>query len=376
MEKDSNKEVVTFGLASFFNDMGSDMVAPIWPLFVTTILGANMAVLGFLDGLGVALVSVSNAVSGWLSDKLGKRKIFIYLGYLMSGLARVGYYLSPTWHYLIPFKAVDRVGKIRGAPRDALISEITSKKNRGRAFGLLRSLDSLGAVIGAIIAYLIINYVSIRNILLIAAVPSVISAVIIFLIIKERRTKKLYKPITRIKLNKNLKLFFVISAFFAFSTLSYSFLLVFAKNAGYSNENVILLYFVFNIVYSLFSYQFGKLADWKGRKIVVVLSMLIYTIMCAGFILTSAPVWVLIFFVLFGLFNAGFDPVKRTFVTDLAPKEAKASVVGLYQMIIGLIALPSGLFMGFLWEINNLYPFILAGSLSLVSIVLMGLIKE
>lgn len=374
--KKSKKEVLTFGFASFFNDLGSDMVAPVWPLFVTSILGANMAVLGLLDGLGVALVSISNAVSGWLSDKIGRRKIFIYIGYLLSGLSRIGYYLSPSWHYLIPFKAVDRVGKIRGAPRDALISEISEKKKRGEAFGLLRSMDSLGALVGTIITYIIISTVSVRNILLIAAIPSTISALIIFLIVKERRTKKLHTPIRLIRLDHNLKVFFLISGLLAFSTLSYSFLLVYAKESGYSDGNVILLYLVFNLIYTIFSYHFGKLADKKGRKFVIIISMILYTLMCAGFVINNSPLWILLLFVLFGLFNASFDPVKRAFVTDLAPKNAKASVVGLYQMLTGLIALPSGFLMGLLWEFNPLYPFATAGLLTSTSIFLMGFIKE
>lgn len=369
--KNNKKELWSFGFASFFNDLGSDLIAPIWPLFITTILGANMIVLGFLDGFGIAIVSISNALSGWLSDKIGKRKLFIYLGYLLSGLARVGYYISPTWHYLIPFKAIDRVGKIRGAPRDAFVSEITEKKNRGKWFGLLRSMDALGAVFGTIVAYVLITFVSVRNILLIAAVPSTISALIIFLTIKEKKVKQLHTPIKKIKLDKNLKKFFIISIIFSFATLSYSFLLVFAKQFGFSDSNVILLYFLFNIVYSLFAYQFGKLADKKGRKFVVVLSMIIYSIMTIGFVFANNSFVIVLLFLLFGLFNAAFDPVKRTFVTDLAPKNAKASVIGIYQMVTGLIALPSGLVMGYLWELDSILPFITAGILTIISLFLM-----
>jgi MFS family permease len=375
-EKKSNVEILTFGLASFFNDLGSDMIAPIWPLFVTTILGANMILLGFIDGLGIALVSISNAVSGLLSDKIGNRKIFIWVGYFLSGIARLGYFISPSWHYLIPFKSIDRVGKIRGAPRDALISEITTKKTRGKAFGLLRSLDSFGAVIGTLITYLIISKFGIRNILLFAAFPSFISSILIFLIIKERKIKKLHIPIKNIKLNKNLKLFFLISALFSFVTFSYSFLLIFAKNQGFSDSNIILLYFVFNIIYSIFSFQFGKLSDKFGRKIIVILSFIIYTIMCLSFTLVTSHFGVLLLFILFGFFNASWDPVKRTFVSELSPKNSKASVIGLYQMITGLLALPSGLIMGYLWEINYKIPFLIAGLTSLILIFLMKLIKE
>ena len=123
---EDRKTLRTFALASFFNDMGSDMIYPIWPLFLTTVLKANMAALGFIDGLGDALVSISQAVSGYLSDRWRKRKVFIWIGYACGGLSRLGYSISALWQHIIPFRVLDRAGKMRGAPRDAMIADLST----------------------------------------------------------------------------------------------------------------------------------------------------------------------------------------------------------------------------------------------------------
>jgi len=130
-QRETKKTIRTFALASFLNDLGSDMIHPIWPLFVTTFLGANMAVLGFIDGLGEAMVSISQAASGYISDRIRKRKVFIWTGYLFGAVSRIGYALSMIWQHLIPFRMIDRTGKIRSIPRDAIVADISTQENRG-----------------------------------------------------------------------------------------------------------------------------------------------------------------------------------------------------------------------------------------------------
>lgn len=187
-QKETRKTVRTFALASFLNDLGSDMIYPIWPLFVTAVLGANMAVLGFIDGLGEAIVSISQGASGYISDKTRKRKVFVWLGYLFGSLSRVGYALSTVWQHLILFRILDRTGKIRGAPRDAIIADISIKENRGKNFGLLRAMDHLGAVCGVVICILFFELLGYRNLFLLAAIPSAIGALLIYSLIKEKKT--------------------------------------------------------------------------------------------------------------------------------------------------------------------------------------------
>ena len=147
-EGKGNRILTVFALASFLNDYGSDAICPIWPKFVLLFTGANMAILGLVDGLGDAIVSISQALSGYVSDRVGKRKVFIWTGYLLGGSSRIGYAFSAAWQHVIPFRILDRFGKIRGAPRDAMIADISTQKNRGRNFGLLRAMDNLGAVCG------------------------------------------------------------------------------------------------------------------------------------------------------------------------------------------------------------------------------------
>jgi len=162
MNRGSKKKVRIFGIASFLNDMGSDMIYPVWPLFVRS-LGANMSVLGFLDGLGDALVSISQAISGYISDKIQKRKIFVWLGYLMGAISRIGYALSKNWTHLIPFRILDRAGKIRSAPRDAIIADLSTDQDRGENFGFLRTMDNLGAVVGILLCILLVNFLGFKN---------------------------------------------------------------------------------------------------------------------------------------------------------------------------------------------------------------------
>lgn len=177
MKKNNSKKTLrTFALASFLNDLGSDMIYPVWPLFVTAVLGGNMAGLGFLDGMGEALVSLSQAASGYLSDKTKKRKVFIWLGYLFGALSRIGYAFAAAWQHLVPFRFLDRAGKIRSAPRDAIIADISTEQTRGGNFGLLRAMDNLGAVCGIIVCILLFKTLGYRNLFLLAAIPSICGA--------------------------------------------------------------------------------------------------------------------------------------------------------------------------------------------------------
>ncbi|MCU0643928.1 MAG: MFS transporter [bacterium] len=212
MNRNENRKTIrTFAIASFLNDLGSDIIYPIWPLFVTSVLHANMAVLGFIDGLGDAIVSISQAASGYFSDKIRKRKIFIWSGYCFGSISRIGYALSTVWQHLIPFRILDRAGKIRSAPRDAIIADISTKENRGRNFGLLRTMDNLGAVAGILICIFFVELLGYRTLFMLAAIPSAIGAALIFFIIKERKAEqlKIFKGLSFKDLDKNFLLFLV-----------------------------------------------------------------------------------------------------------------------------------------------------------------------
>ena len=192
--KSKDNSIKIFALASFLHDMGSDIVFSVWPVFVTQVLGANMSILGLIDGVGDALVSISQAVSGYLSDRWGKRKIFVWVGYLFGGVARIGYALSPSWQWLIPFRMLDRSGKIRGSPRDAIVSDLSTNADRGRNFGLLRAMDNLGAVFGILISLFFLKYLGYTKLFLFAAIPSFIAVVMLILFTKEAgQEKRIFK---------------------------------------------------------------------------------------------------------------------------------------------------------------------------------------
>ncbi|MBF0522982.1 MAG: MFS transporter [Candidatus Omnitrophica bacterium] len=377
--KDKQKTIRTFALASFLNDFGSDMIYPVWPLFVTTVLGANMAVLGFLDGLGEALVSISQAISGYASDKLRKRKIFVWTGYLCGALSRIGYAFSTAWPHLIPFRVLDRAGKMRGAPRDAILADVSSDEDRGRNFGLVRSMDNLGAVFGIVTCILFIKFLGYRTLFLIAAVPSVISSILIFTSVKEGQSsdKKIFKGLAFKDLNRDFKLFLALSAVFAFGSFSYSFLLIYAKGVGFSAVFLPVLYLIFTVVAAVFSLPFGKLSDRIGRKQVMMLSFLFWAFVCAASILFHNKIAVVAMFILFGLHKAAIEPVQKTFVSELAPAEYRASSLGGFQMVIGLCALPASLIAGLLWDkIGFIIPFYFSLALTILSIIIVMFVKE
>ncbi len=380
---DSNrktKDVIrTFAAASFFNDLGSDIIYPIWPLFVTTVLKANMAALGFLDGLGEALVSLSQAGSGYLSDRLKKRKIFIWTGYLFGSLSRLGYAISSVWPHLIPFRMMDRLGKIRSAPRDAIVANISTIETRGKNFGILRTMDHLGAVAGILICIGLIRILEIRILFALAAFPSFVSAFLIIQFIKEKRPGRIksQKGIMLKDLSQNFRLFLLLSSLFALGAFSYSFLLMYAYGFGFNPTFVPVLYLIFTASSSFFSYPFGKLSDRIGRKPVLMLSFLLWAGVCVSFLAFQNHLIIILTFVLYGMHKGALEPVQKTLVSELAPSEFRASCLGGFQMVVGLCALPASLIAGVLWEsLGTFAPFYLSLVLALISCILLMLVKE
>ncbi len=376
-QKETRRFMTVFSSASFLNDFGSDMIYPIWPLFVTEFLKANMAVLGLIDGLGNAIVSISQAGSGYLSDRIRKRKIFIWTGYLCGSASRVGYALSTAWQHLVPFRILDRSGKIRGAPRDAIVADISTRENRGRNFGLLRTMDHLGAACGVIVSILFLSYLGYRSLFLLASIPSLIGALLIFVFVKDRKTKEIHKGLSLKDLTPNLKLFLILSTVFALGSFSYSFLQVYAREFGFEEWVVQVLYLIFTVTASLMSLPFGKLADKVGRKFVLVLSYSLWGALCLCFVLIRSYVGVVLLFVLYGLHLGAIQPVQRTFVSELSPTEHRASILGTFQMIVGLSALPASVVAGLLWvNFGMSAPFYFSLGLTSLTVALMLFVKE
>jgi len=386
---ENRRFMAVFSAASFLNDFGSDMIYPVWPQFVLSFLGVNMAIVGFIDGLGDAIVSLSQAGSGYYSDKIGKRKAFVWLGYIFGGTSRLGYALSKTinmWQWLIPFRILDRSGKMRGAPRDAIIADISTDKNRGRNFGLLRAMDNLGAAFGIITCLILVSLYSLNflpALLVIASAPSLVSATLVFLFTKDRKTNKIYRGFSLKDLNINLKLFLFLSAIFALGSFSYSFLLIYMGSISAGNtvlamiEVQILFYLTFTVAASLTSLPFGWLADKAGRRTVLILSFIFWGIVCLGFPYATSLAAFAALFILYGLHKGAIEPSQRALVSELAPTEYRASTLGAFQMITGLFALPASLMAGLLWvTYGDFVPFYLSLLLTAIASLLLLFVKD
>ncbi len=377
LQKPPDKKIKIFAVSSFLNDLGSDLISPVWPLFVTSILKAPMGVLGFLDGLGETLVAVSQAGSGFFSDKIKKRKIFIWLGYLFAAFGRLGYAVSTIWQHLIPFKIADRLGKMRDAPRDAMAAETVKREKRGVTFGFLEAMDSLGAVSGVILCILLFQLLGFRKLFLLAAFPSLVSAFLIFFFIKESSNSEIYKGFKFKDINKNLMLFFLAGSIFTLGTFSYSFLLIFAHHFGFKDVFIPILYLIFTSVNSLLAWPFGTAADKFGRKTISIISFILWGLTCLGFIWSQNYLFIIFCFVLYGLHKAAWKPIQKTFVAELAPTKLRATTLGSFQMIIGLCALPSSVLAGLLWDYFGPFaPFYFSLAATTLSLIFLVLVKE
>lgn len=366
---------LVFGAASFLNDMGSDLIAPIWPTYLRNHLLLSFFQVGLIDGLAVTITALSKIGAGYASDKTGKRKPFITLGYFMSMVGRLGFIIAAGFYHILFWKSMDRLGKMRSAPRDAIVAAMTTEEKRGRAFGLLRALDSAGAVVGAAISYLLFTFIGYFGLFLLAAIPTAGSVIIIATCVKEKRGKDVFKGINFRGLDRNLKLFFLSSALLALATFSYSFLMLFSSGFGYADEQLPLLYILFTVVYAVAAYPFGRASDRIGRKPILIVSFALLTLTSGWAYLVHDLATVLPLFILFGLSTAALDPVQTTLVADLVKEENRASILGAFQMVIGLCALPAGMIMGYLWEtIGALmvfqYSMILAAAATLILLLI------
>ncbi len=366
-------------LASFLNDLGAEMIYPIWPFFVTVVLKANMSALGIIDGLGDAMVALSQGGAGYLSDKLRKRKIFIWLGYLCGALARVGYAFTSSWVMLIPFRALDRAGKIRAAPRDAMIADLSHHHNRGENFGFLRMADNFGGVCGIIACLLLLRTLGFKNLFLISMIPSLIGVVMIIFTIKESapNPNKVFRAISLKEISPNLRLVFLLSAVFTLATFSYSFLLIYAQKVGVEVMMIPVLYLGYNLIASFFSIPFGKFSDRYGRKILLLISFVLWGLVCAT-IIFQLSIWsVIIALVFYGMHKAAYETAQKAFVSELSPQLYRASCLGYYQMLIGLCALPASVIAGLLWDkVTMAAPLYFSLTLTLFAVILLFFVKE
>lgn len=375
---ENKKTVWLFSLGAFLNDLGYYAIITIWPIFVTSVIGASVTFLGFIDGLGDAFVSLSQAGSGFLSDKLKKRKIFIWLGYFLAFVSRIIYAFSyQPWH-LIPGKILDRSGKMRDAPRDAIVADITPHEKRASAFGTLRAADRAGATLGLIASILLVSYFSYRQMFILAAIPSLIGSLIILIFIRERSSVDNIKPVFSFKfVSRDLKIFTLASAIFTLGAFSDSFYILAASRFGVSLKFVPLFFLAFLVCSSVFAIPFGKLSDKIGRIFVMAISFILFMIVNLIFIFYNSFWMIFLAFATLGIHSASYEGNLKTIIAEFAPTSLRSSVIGGFAMLVGLIALPASLIAGVLWDAVGIKaPFVLSLSLTFVALIILFFVRE
>jgi len=377
------RNIFLLGLISLLTDVSSQMVFPLIPLFLTTVLGSGACVVGVVEGAAETTASLLKVVSGYWSDKIKKRKPFVLFGYSLSSITKPLFAFAHVWSFVLFIRIIERIGKgLRTAPRDALVAESCDESVRGKAYGFHRAMDGIGSVLGAALAFFLLPTLGYRNVFLVAFIPGIIGAFAVLFVREKNAPAKEKTKGTPVKasfkrLPVNLRLFIIVSSLFAMGHFGYAFLLLRAKNIGLADHTAILLYVLFYIVYTLCSIPSGILSDRFGRKPVLIAGYLLFAATSLGMMFTSSIYSILIFFVIYGIFYALIDGVQRAFVVDLAPKNLRATALGTFHAAIGIVALPGGYIAGMLWDKINpeatfLYGFILA----VLSTIMFIFVKE
>ncbi len=378
------RNVFILGLVSLFTDLSSQMVFPLIPLFMVTVLGTGVYAVGIVEGAAETTASFLKVVSGYWSDKIGRRKPFVLFGYSISAITKPLFAFANIWSFVLYIRVIERIGKgIRSAPRDAIVAESSDESVRGRAYGFHRAMDGVGSVLGAALAFLLLPIFGYRNIFMFAFLPGMV-AVFIILFIKEKKRAPEEHKINEMSIKRtfkelpaNLKLFLMVSVIFALGHFGYAFLLVRVLDIGLADQMAILLYIIFYIIYTVCAIPFGILSDRIGRKTVLIAGYVIFGFTSFGLIFATNVYSILGLFVSYGIFYAMIDGAQRAFVVDLAPKHLKATALGTFHTAIGLVALPGGCIAGLLWDkISPETTFIYGLTLTIISLILFTFVKD
>jgi MFS family permease len=352
--------ILLLGFTSLFTDIASEMVYPLLPFFLVSSLGASPAILGLIEGIAESIASVLKVFSGYISDRLGRRKSLTIVGYSASIAGKLLLYLAGGWGTVLAGRSVDRLGKgIRTAPRDALIAESSRAGRRGTSFGLHRAMDTAGAATGVVIAYVLLtaspgNY---TRVFLWSLFPAT-AGVLILLFVRESHTRVLNKtamPALRWRmLPRKLRMFLLVALVFSLGNSSNTFLLLRAGSGDVNPARTLLLYLAYTLSFAGFSYPAGRLSDFIGRKTILVAGYLMFGLVYAGFAFISPAgggwsYWVL--FILYGVYSAFTEGIEKAFVIDLAPGEFRATAIGLHATLVGISLLPASLLAGQLWSL-------------------------
>jgi MFS family permease len=351
--------VIALGVTSFFTDVGSEMIFPLLPVFVAS-LGATPAFLGLVEGVAETTASLLKLGSGYLADRLPRKKPLVLLGYGLSGLVRplMGLAFAP-WHVLA-VRAADRVGKgIRTAPRDALLGAAVSPDRAGRAFGLHRAMDHAGAVVGPLIATALLALgCSLRDVFLAAAVPGVLAIAALLAVREPARsversgaeTSEPTASAARAPLPRAFYGYLATILLFSLGASSDAFLLLRARDLGVATALLPALWVVLHVSKLVSSYYGGVLADRLPRARLIIAGWAVYALAYLGLCVATAAWQVWALFVFYGLYYGLTEPTERALIRDLAAPEAQGRAFGLYHFTVGLSAIPASVLTGWVWQ--------------------------
>jgi len=374
---DLSRSAIILGLVSLLADISSEMIYPILPLFLTETLRAPAAVVGLIEGIAVGASTAIGGVSGWLSDRIGRRKPVAFAGYLLTAVTRPMIAGAQVWQVVLGARFAERFGKgIRTAPRDALLAESTAEEYRGRAFGFERAMDSAGAVIGPLVALVLVGWVGLgaRSIFLISGIPAMLAALLI-LTVSERRSDAARENNLKFSLagtTREYKRLLLVTGVFGLANSANVFLILRSEQLGLDRKWTILAYALYNAVASLASMPAGAASDRFGRRNVLIIGFGIYAVSYAGFGAASAGWLVWPLFALYGLFPALTDGVGKALAVDTAGKAGRATAIGIYSMVMGLTQIAASYVGGLLWDkINSRATFYFGAGLAALAVMLL-----
>lgn len=378
--------VVTLGIVSFLTDLSSEAIFAVLPVYFVGVIGGSVLVMGVMEGFADFAASSLDLASGHLSDRTGRRKGIAWFGYALSAFAKSLLVFVASVGGVMTFRVIDRLGKsIRGAPRDAMLATMAPKGRRGFSFGLHKAFDKAGAVIGPFVAYIMLTrggatQETFHFLFLTALIPAILAVVVLWLFVKDRpaATASHRRSIREswTTLGRTYRWYLFSSAVFSLGYFSFAFLVLKAKSVGFTAQDQVLLYGLFNLVFTITSVPIGWLADRVGQKSIVIASYLTYAAMSAGFMIAETPIAVGAMFVVYGVFYAMNEGQAKAYLSDLAEDDTRATAIGIYGFVTGLVYLPASLIAGMLWLLGAAWAFAFAISTSVAALALFLLTSD